>query len=146
MYKRQKRNFLGVPVVKGIPPMVCHLLLWSGVALFTWIEIYSLMRSFSLAAGRQGVVSIDATAINPANNRAVVHLTAPIAYSAPATDSRFGPIGNAAALRRTVEIHQWRAMGSATGFDLVWAKDEIDTREDGAPPEFINPKRHRVDR
>jgi len=139
-----KRDIFGRRIAKGLSPFLCHVILWSGVALNVWIEVYAAMRSLSIDSGRHEAISVDVEKPDPNNDGRVVHITGKLESAAPAGDRIFGPIpgSHAAFIRRTVEMRQWKKSPprrpSKEGFELVWAKEEIDTRSDGAPKGFQN--------
>lgn len=144
----QKRDIFGRRKIEGIPPFLSHVILWSGVALLVWGETYSAMRSISIDSGSQEVVTANPALPDPDNDGHILHLTGNLRAATPAADPRFGAIpgGPAAFLRRTVEMRQWKKLSprnasrtAREGFDLTWSKDEIDTRADDAPPDFMNP-------
>src|SRR5688500_5995550 len=62
----------------------------------------------SLEEGQGAVVTVAADAVNPANEKKLVHMTGAAATTETLSDPEFGVATNAIKLRRNVEMYQWK--------------------------------------
>lgn len=62
----------------------------------------------SLEEGQGAVISVKADAVDPANEKKLVHLTGAAATTETLADAEFGVAANAIKLRRNVEMYQWK--------------------------------------
>ena len=82
------------------------------VGLF-WNEGRAVQTARSLAEGAGIVVSTDATAVLPANEGRLVHVTGRVTSEEEPADLLFGISGTGIRLERSVEMYQWRQKASS---------------------------------
>jgi hypothetical protein len=83
------------------------LVIASIVAIF-WNEGRAIETARSLAEGAGAVVSVDAGAVDPANDGKLVHVMGAAAATAPLADPQFPVKASGLKLLRAVEMYQWR--------------------------------------
>ncbi|MBS0571343.1 MAG: hypothetical protein JSS28_12090 [Proteobacteria bacterium] len=119
---------------------------WSVVALAVLVAIAALwfmrahLPAFRLPAmtgASRGVLAIDASPVNAANDGRRVRVTGLLTASAPAQDAQLGMRAGDAVLLRNVEMYQWRehCAGAACSYDTGWGAP-VDSRK------FRDPKGH----
>ncbi|NEV61369.1 TMEM43 family protein [Thiorhodococcus minor] len=87
--------------------------------LLWWNEGRAIDRAKTLAAGRDAVVSITPSPIDPANEGALVHLSGLATTRDQLSDDVFGVSARAIKLKRSVEMYQWtEEQGSKTTKNL----------------------------
>ncbi len=123
-----------------LPPFLGRCIIAASLALLLWNEVSSALRANDLASSGQPIPTIDPAHPDPAFDRQTVQLRGALQADSPAADPVLGPIPNAAFLRRSVEMYQWKTAGrrstSRTGYDLSWSNTHVNLE---APPEFTNP-------
>lgn len=98
----------------------------------------------SLEEGQGAVISVKSDAVDPANEKKLVHLSGPAATTETLADAEFGVSANAIKLRRSVEMYQWKEKeesktekstgGSSTTtktytYDKDWSDDVISSAD-----------------
>jgi hypothetical protein len=78
------------------------------LALQFWNEGRTLKRDNTLAEGRAQVVAVDAAALDPGREGKLVHVSGGATAAAPVDDPAFGVSLPALALRRVVQMYQWK--------------------------------------
>lgn len=84
------------------------ILLLVGIVLLFWNEGRAVQTAKSLAEGAGVVVSVDAAAVDPANEGRLVHTTGTVATSETLADPTFGISAKGIRLSRDVEMYQWK--------------------------------------
>ena len=84
------------------------LLVVVAIVVIFWNEGRAIATARSLAEGAGAVVSVDASAVDPANEGKLVHIAGPANASAPLVDPQFQVKASALTLLRHVEMYQWR--------------------------------------
>lgn len=117
--------------------IIAFLLLW-------WNEGNSVERYNSLKEGQSIVVSVAATAVDPANNGKLVHTQGMATTEEILQDNEFGVSAPAIKLQRVVAMYQWKETeksetkeqvgGSKTtkktySYDKDWSDDEINSSQ-----------------
>ena len=88
--------------------LIGMLLVIGSIVLLWWNEGRAVEAIRALDQGARHVVEANATAVDPANNAKLVHLSGVMTTRAPAKDAEFGIGGNdLLRLRRNVEMFQW---------------------------------------
>ncbi|MBV9964654.1 MAG: hypothetical protein JO008_03060, partial [Alphaproteobacteria bacterium] len=88
--------------------LIGMLLVIGSVVLLWWNEGRAVDAIRALDQGARQVVEANATAVDPANNGKLVHLSGMMTARTPAKDAEFGIGGNdLLRLRRNVEMFQW---------------------------------------
>jgi hypothetical protein len=98
--QRILNSFVGVVV--GLVLIVASI-----VGVF-WNEGRAIDTARALAEGAGAVVSVDASAIDPANEGKLVHVTGAASATAPLADPQFPVKATGLKLTRAVEMYQWR--------------------------------------
>jgi hypothetical protein len=91
----------------------------------------------SLEEGQGAVITVNADAVNPANEKKLVHLTGAATTTETLADPEFGVATNAIKLRRNVEMYQWKEKeesktekktggGSTTTTTYSYSKEWVD--------------------
>jgi hypothetical protein len=91
----------------------------------------------SLEEGQGAVISVSADAVNPANEKKLVHLSGAATTTETLADAEFGVSANAIKLRRNVEMYQWKEKeetktekktggGSTTTTTYTYSKEWLD--------------------
>ena len=93
-------SFVGVLV--GLMLIVASI-----VGIF-WNEGRAIDTALALAEGAGAVVSVEASAVDPANEGKLVHVMGAASASAPLVDPQFPVKANGLKLLRAVEMYQWR--------------------------------------
>jgi len=83
------------------------LVVASIVAIF-WNEGRAIDTARALSEGAGAVVSVDAGAVDPANDGKLVHVAGAASATAPLADPQFPVKASGLKLRRAVEMYQWR--------------------------------------
>src|SRR5438270_12574653 len=84
------------------------LLVIGSIVLLWWNEGRAVDAIRALDQGARQLVEANATAVDPANNNKLVHLSGAMTTRAPARDTVFGIGGDdLLRLKRTVEMFQW---------------------------------------
>lgn len=131
------------------------LLLFGGsFVLLFWNEGRAVRRARDLAEGARNVVTVEADRVDPAHEGKLVHITAEARTEEILTDPDFGISANALALRREVEMYQWKekketerrktAGGGETRttrytYRKVWSNNVIDSGRFRHPQGHENP-------
>jgi transmembrane protein TMEM43 len=88
--------------------VVAVLLVIGSIVLLWWNEGRAVEAIRALDQGARQLVEANATAVDPANNNKLVHLSGAMTTPAPARDTAFGVGGDdLLRLRRNVEMFQW---------------------------------------
>jgi Transmembrane protein 43 len=88
--------------------VVAVLLVIGSIVLLWWNEGRAVEAIRALDQGARQLVEANATAVDPANNNMLVHLSGAMTTPAPARDTAFGVGGDdLLRLRRNVEMFQW---------------------------------------
>lgn len=98
-FQRLQQSVAGI----GIGFMLMFGMIW----LLSWNEGRAVQTARSLAEGAGAVVSVPATAVAPANQNKLVHVSAAVTVEGRRNDPQFGITADGVALRRTVEMYQW---------------------------------------
>jgi len=98
-FGRIKRSLIGL--------LVGLLLVVGMVVLLFWNEGRAVTTARSLAEGAGLVVTVDANAVDPAREDALVHVTGQVATTAQPKDAEFGVVADGLRLTRRVEMYQW---------------------------------------
>jgi hypothetical protein len=126
------------------------LLIGSAAALFA-SEAGVARRSLDVSAAGTDVVSVDAAAVDPANNGKRVHVVGAAGAVVPILDNRLNVRGRGLALRRQVEMFQWLEQtargenGAARTYVMGWSATPADSRKFKAPEGHENPAGMPVD-
>jgi hypothetical protein len=75
--------------------------------LLFWNEGRAVKTAQSLEEGAKAVISADASAVDPAKEGKLIHLTGTADATAPLSDPDFGVSARALRLKRVVEMYQW---------------------------------------
>ena len=110
------------------------LLIGSGVLLF-WNEGRAVQTARSLAEGRGLVIEVPSTAIDPANDGKLIHVSGPVEAKAPVRDPQFAVSATGLRLVRHVEMYQWKEesggksseTGESHSYVRVWNNTRIDS-------------------
>jgi len=92
--------------IKGI--LVGIVLIPVAIILLFWNENHAVTAAKGLKEGAASVVSIDATAVIPANDRKLVHLSGQATSAELLQDPLFAVAATGIRLMRTVEMYQWK--------------------------------------
>lgn len=84
------------------------LLVVASIVVIFWNEGRAITTARSLTEGAGAVVSVDAGAVDSANEGKLVHVAGPASATAPLVDPQFQVKASALALLRHVEMYQWR--------------------------------------
>ncbi|MFO0624802.1 MAG: TMEM43 family protein [Polyangiales bacterium] len=142
-----------VDAIKGV--LVGLLLFVVSFPLLFWNEGRAVRRAQDLEEGRGAVVEASASAVDPAHEGKLVHLTGPATTTETLTDEALGPVAaGALRLRRTVEMYQWvehretrtrsNTGGSQTRttqirYERAWRAEAIDSSQFDQPRDHANP-------
>ena len=83
------------------------LVVGAAILLF-WNEGRAARTYAALAEGAGLVASLDASAVDPAYEHKLIHLSGPVTIGSPAEDPEFRFPADALKLDRTVEMYQWK--------------------------------------
>ena len=112
--------------LKGILTGIIMVL--AGIALLWWNEGRSVRRYKALKEGASNVISISADKVDPANEKKLVHLSAPAVTQETLQDSDFGlSFPGALRLERHVEVYQWKENKKTTKEEKLGGKVEETT-------------------
>lgn len=123
------------------------LLLAATLVLF-WNEGRAVKRTAVLEQGRAEVSSVESAALNPANERRLVHVRGQLETSGSIVDPDFGVEAEGLSLRRRVEMYQWTEKKSRKDgdsqreeyrYELAWSDRAIDHRRFNQPEGHENP-------
>lgn len=98
-FERIKQSVLGV--------LIGFILVLGGVVLLFWNEGRAVTTARSLAEGASVVVSVPSTAIDPANDGKLIHVSGTVTTDEMLTDEEFGIAVTGIRLVRTAEMYQW---------------------------------------
>ncbi len=123
------------------------LLLVATLVLF-WNEGRTVKRTAVLAEGKALVQSVEAEAVDPANEGRLLHVRSELAATGRLLDPDFGVEAEGIALRRRVEMYQWqekksRQEGDKQGYDYryekTWSGEPIEHAGFDRPQGHENP-------
>lgn len=132
------------------------ILVISAIGCLWWNEGRAVAVAKSLDEGTGVVQSISSDALDPETNGKLVHLTGGLRVGKPAKDKFFNLEAQAVALRRVVEIYQWKEVkttSSSTGkkkkkrkktkatYSKVWSTTLIDSTKFNESASHSNPKK-----
>ena len=103
------------------------LLLLVGIVLLFWNEGRAVTTARSLDEGAGIVVSVGSTAVDPANEGRLVHLTGTVATEETLTDPSFGIFARGVRLVRNVEMYQWKETTRSTSETKLGGGEETVT-------------------
>ena len=83
------------------------------VVLLFWNEGRAVTTAQSLAEGAKAVVSVQANAVDPANDGKLIHVSGPVTTDANPSDPDFGVSARGLRLVRIVEMYQWKEQSSS---------------------------------
>ena len=138
--------------IKGI--LVGLILVAGGAALLWFNEGRAVKTAKALKEGAGVVVSVGADRVEPGNEGRLVHMTGQATTGEQLADPDFGVSANAIALRRSVEMFQWKESkhsetkkklggGEETvttyTYDKAWSREAISTSDFKKPEGHGNP-------
>jgi hypothetical protein len=138
--------------IKGI--LVGLILLLISVVLLYWNEGRAVATSRSLKEGASAVVSVDAKAIVPANDKKLVHVTGEATTAEGVDDAVFNIPAKALRISREVSMYQWKEkessktqknLGGGTEtvktytYEKAWSTGRIDSSKFKHPEDHRNP-------
>src|SRR3954453_1652773 len=87
--------------IGGILTLIC-------VGVLFWNEGRAVKEAKRIEEGKTACVSVEATAVNPANEKKEIHISADATTVDKPADDVFGVSVPAIRLSRTVEMYQWK--------------------------------------
>lgn len=145
-FERIKQSVLGA--------LIGFILVLGAVVLLFWNEGRAVTTARSLAEGASDVVSVPSTAIDPANNGRLVHVSGTVTTDEIPVDEEFGVAVKGIRLVRTVEMYQWhentseetrKSLGGGEetvttyGYATGWSDQPIDSSRFEQPAGHDNP-------
>lgn len=98
------------------------------VVLLFWNEGRAVTTAQSLAEGAKAVVSVQANAVDPANDGKLIHVSGPVTTDATPADLDFGVSAKGLRLVRGVEMYQWKEqLSSETTKKLGGGEETVTT-------------------
>lgn len=99
-FRRAAGSFVGAVI--GL------LLVIAAIVAIFWNEGRAIATARALSEGAGSVVSVEAGAVDPANEGKLVHVSGPASATAPLVDPQFQVKASGLKLLRKVEMYQWR--------------------------------------
>lgn len=138
--------------LKGI--ILGFIFIAGGIGLLFWNEGRAVHRAQTLAKGASRVIPVGATAPNSTNDGQLVHLSGEAKSEQELSDPEFGISTRAIALKRQVEMYQWREHSKSTtkkklgggtktittySYDKGWSSARVDSSDFKEPQGHDNP-------
>ncbi len=126
------------------------LMVLAATVLLFWNEGRAVKRADVLAEGRASVVAASPAAVDPANQGRLLHIRGELSAAGVLRDPEFGVAAEGLALRRQVEMYQWKeaSRGKQEGdkrepprYEKTWDDDLIDHASFVEPGGHENPSR-----
>src|SRR3954468_1504417 len=103
------------------------VLIPAAIVLLSWSEGRSVTTAKSLKEAAGAVVPVDSTAVAPANEGKLIHVSGDATTGDVVSDPTFGISARALRLSRNVEMYQWKEKTSTTSHKKLGGGKETET-------------------